>query len=65
MDLLVQIFVRDAALGITPFALCNLQITAFGSLITSGVGGALTATSFTPDIDENVFLSGVVRKIPL
>ncbi|XP_047739325.1 uncharacterized protein LOC125178787, partial [Hyalella azteca] len=45
--------------GITPFALCNLQITAFGSLITSGTGGALTAASFTPDIKENAFLSGV------
>ncbi|KAF2346322.1 hypothetical protein FHG87_022922, partial [Trinorchestia longiramus] len=59
MDLLVEVFVMDAVSGITPLALCNIEITEFGSLITDENGNALTKDSFTPEVKANEFITSV------
>lgn len=65
MDLLVEIFVMDAVTGITPFALCAVEIVTVGSAIQDSAGAAFDKTTVVIDVRENELISGVNDRVIL
>ncbi|KAK4292718.1 hypothetical protein Pmani_034530, partial [Petrolisthes manimaculis] len=52
MDLIVEVFVMDPVSGITPMALCNLDVSDIGAMITDETDTALDIAQVRADIER-------------